>query len=191
MTSVYVKLIHIICLLAQQAQFYVGLVKSNTWHEQASGRSEWLSGKWTHVRNCARCEDPFGGGGCSLSWLAGMLRYQERQGKHSRSVLKPQTHWPSMKRERGLISDCTYNWKEEAERWGGGGGTNTAHSWRMRTMSLFSLNRIYKPNRHTPMPLTQTHTFSFSSLSLPLSLCVCLTNTDTQLRQALWGFHQQ
>lgn len=24
-------------------------------------------------------------------------------------------------------------------------------------MSLFSLNRIYKPNRHTPTPLTQTH----------------------------------
>lgn len=58
-----------------------------------------------------------------------------------------------------------------------GGGrthtTHTAHSWRMRTMSLFSLNRIYKPNRHTPMPLTQTHTFPFSSLSLPpFSLCL-------------------
>lgn len=24
-------------------------------------------------------------------------------------------------------------------------------------MSLFSLNRIYKPNRHTPTPLTHTH----------------------------------
>lgn len=28
-------------------------------------------------------------------------------------------------------------------------------------MSLFSLNRIYKPNRHTPTPLTQTHTIYF------------------------------
>lgn len=31
----------------------------------------------------------------------------------------------------------------------------------MWTMSLFSFNRIYKPNRHTPTPLTQTHTISF------------------------------
>lgn len=28
-------------------------------------------------------------------------------------------------------------------------------------MSLFNLNRIYKPNRHTPTPLTQTHTITF------------------------------
>lgn len=106
-------------------------------------------------------------GGCRWQWRASVLRYQKRRGKHSRSVLKRQTHWPSMKRERGLISDCTYNWKEESRRSGGERvrthtkHTHTAHSWRMRTMSLFSLNRIYKPNRHTPTPLTQTHTISF------------------------------
>lgn len=93
-----------------------------------------------------------------------------------------------MKRERGLISDCTYNSKGEKEREerrkeGGGGTIHThthkAHSWRMRTMSLFSLNRIYKPNRHTPTPLTQTHTISFPSLRFNNN------NTDTQPRQAL------
>lgn len=49
----------------------------------------------------------------------------------------------------------------------------------MRTMSLFSLNRIYKPNRHTPTPLTQTHTISFPSLSLTPSLCASTTTTQT------------
>lgn len=78
-----------------------------------------------------------------------------------------------MKRERGLISDCTYNSKErgrETRRREGGGSTHSTHracSWRMRTMSLFSLNRIYKPNRHTPTPLTQTHTISFFSIVTP------------------------
>lgn len=64
----------------------------------------------------------------------------------------------------------------------------------MKTMSLFSLNRIYKPNRHTPTPLTQTHTISFPRCLPPLpapSLFRQHRRTETQLRRgSLRGFHQ-
>lgn len=45
-----------------------------------------------------------------------------------------------------------------------------ADSWRMRTMSLLSLNGIYKPNRHTPTPLTQTHSIAFVTRLFSLSV---------------------
>lgn len=69
-------------------------------------------------------------------------------------------------------------------------------------MSLFSLNRIYKPNRHTPTPLAHRHTethYLFSSAcretSAPLQHTRTLTHTrslsapPTQLR--LQGFRQR
>lgn len=150
---------------------------------ESKRRPEWLSGKWTHVGHCARCED--------------LLEEACRRARVSREARQTQqisakTVNPLTQREEGVISDCTYNSKEEErveEKVGKRrGGELRAHSWRMKTMSLFSLNRIYKPNRHTPTPLTQTHTISFPRCLPPLpapSLFRQHRRTETQLRRAL------
>lgn len=52
-------------------------------------------------------------------------------------------------------------------------------------MSLFSLNRIYKPNRHTPTPLTQTHILSIFPLERNPLFLSRLANTDKRSRDRL------